>query len=71
MARRTPRVKRNLPTWLNAISGACACNARKKLYDLENLEPRLLLSATGLEIPADVTERSAHSDWQSAFKFVN
>ena len=57
MARRTPRVKRNLPTWLNAISvGVRACNARKKLYDLENLEPRLLLSATELAIASGVTE---------------
>ncbi|MGB0964662.1 MAG: LEPR-XLL domain-containing protein, partial [Litorivicinus sp.] len=55
MARRTP--PRRLPTWLNALSqGVRACNARKKLYQLENLEPRLLLSATELTLAAGITE---------------
>ena len=57
MAKRVLRKKRNLPTWLTAMSREVrACNARKKLYQLENLEPRLLLSATELTLAAGITE---------------
>ena len=57
MVKRVLRKKRNLPTWLTAMSREVrACNARKKLYQLENLEPRLLLSATELTLAAGITE---------------